>query len=201
MIPSDHQRILKYYKDALTEYGDHDPRSVHWSSTEGQRKRFRILSQITDLNGSRVLDVGCGLGEFYKFFLENHIDVEYTGIDIIPDFIIQARDRFPAVRFETKDIFETNETYDYVLASGVLTFKVTDNKNFYFSMIKKMYSLAEKGVAFNMLNYETHIDDETYAAYDPNEVADFCRTFCNNVQIVIGYLPQDFTIYLVKESN
>ncbi len=63
-----------------------------------------------------------------------------------------------------------------------------------------MFDCANKGVAFNMLNTDIHVNDDTYAAYDPDEVSDFCKTFCDNVQIVMGYLPQDFTIYLMKAS-
>ncbi len=199
MLQNDTNRLLSYYKEALAEYGDHDARSVHWSSKEGQRTRFMILSQIADLHNQSVLDVGSGLGDFYAFLVSHGIAADYTGIDIVPDFISRAKAQFPALKFECKDIFKVEERYDYVIASGAMSFKVADNRNYYFSMIEKMYGIAKKGLAFNMLNREAHIDDETYAAYDPNEVADFCKTICTNVQIVIGYLPQDFTVYLYRE--
>lgn len=198
MIPKDNNRIQAYYKEALADYGDHDARSVHWSDVQGQRTRFMVLSQIADLNGQQVLDVGCGLGDLYSFFLKSKIEVDYTGIDIIPDFISLARERYPQARFELKDMATITETYDYILASGALSFKIADHKKVYFEIIKKMYKHATKGVAFNMLNRIVHVDDETYAAYDITEVADFCKTFCNNVQIITDYLPQDFTIYLYK---
>jgi trans-aconitate methyltransferase len=198
MNPDDQKRILHYYQSALTEYGENDARSVHWSDQTGQQKRFLVLSQIADLNGRSVLDVGCGLGDLYKFFFSQNINADYTGIDIVPEFIVAARERFPNVQFEVKDISAETKTYDYVLASGVLSYKVADHKNYYFSLIKKMYDLSAKGLAFNMLNKDTHIDDATYAAYDINEIADYCKTFCDNVQIVVDYLPQDFTIYLYK---
>lgn len=199
MLQSDTSRLLTYYKQALAEYGDHDARSVHWSSEENQKVRFLILSQIANLNNTSVLDVGSGLGDLYTFLLSLHIHTKYTGIDIVPDFIARAKEQSPSLNFECKDIFAVDTQYDYVLASGAMSFKVKDNQAYYFSMIKKMYSLAKKGLAFNMLNYESHINDETYASYKPEEVAEFCKTFCPNVQIIIGYLPQDFTLYLYKE--
>jgi cyclopropane fatty-acyl-phospholipid synthase-like methyltransferase len=199
MLHNDTNRLLAYYKESLAEFGDHDARSVHWSSTENQNIRFMILSQIANLNGMSVLDVGCGLGDLYTFLKKQNMHVEYTGIDIVPDFINLARIQFPTRHFECKDIFTVSEKYDYVVASGAMSFKVTDNKKYYFSMIEKMYRIATKGLAFNMLNHGTHIDDQTYASYDPNEIADFCKTLSDNVQIVVDYLPQDFTIYLYKE--
>jgi cyclopropane fatty-acyl-phospholipid synthase-like methyltransferase len=198
MLSSDNNRLQKFYKDALSEYGDRDARSVHWSSQQGQLTRFLVLSQIANLNNQKVLDVGCGLGDLYQFFLREKIDVNYTGIDIVPNFILRAQERFPSARFDVQNIEDLNETFDFILASGALSFKVSDYKNFYFSIIKKMYDHARKGVAFNMLNFETHVDDDTYAAYHIEEVQDFCKTFCNDVQVVVDYLPQDFTIYLYK---
>ena len=201
MQNNDELRLQKFYKDALNQYGSNDARSVHWSDTHGQQTCFLVLGQISDLSGQSVLDVGCGLGDLYTFFLEKKIDAAYTGIDIVPDFIVDAQERFPTAQFEVKDILSVTKQYDFVLASGALSFKVADNKKYYFSIIKKMYELAKKGVAFNMLNRDVHIDDEFYNAYDPNEVADFCKTFCDNVQIVMDYLPQDFTIYLYRPEQ
>jgi 2-polyprenyl-3-methyl-5-hydroxy-6-metoxy-1,4-benzoquinol methylase len=68
MNSTDSQRILHFYKDSLAEYGSHDARSVHWSDPQGQEIRFRVLSQIANLNGQNVLDVGCGLGDLLTFF-------------------------------------------------------------------------------------------------------------------------------------
>jgi trans-aconitate methyltransferase len=198
MDPNDTTRILSYYKDALTMFGDHDARSVHWSDEYGQNARFLALSQIANITHSSILDVGCGLGDLYTFLQKNNITVDYTGIDIVPDFIVRARELHPGVRFEARDIFTMKESFDYVLASGALSFKVKDHKKYYFSMIEKMFSLATKGLAFNMLNHDMHVDDDTYASYKPEQVADFCKTLTPNVQIILGYLPQDFTIYMLK---
>ena len=68
-------------------------------------------------------------------------------------------------------------------------------------MIKQMYSVARKGVAFNMLDNRIHIDDDIYAAYSPIEIADFCATVADRVEVVVDYLPQDFAVYLYKVSN
>ena len=131
-----------------------------------------------------ILDVGCGTGEMYKFFLNEKITVDYTGIDVVPGLVTAAKKRFPDGRFELRDIFDLDNAgkpseipgiFDYVFASGALSFKVADNLNYYRAMIEKMYALAKHGLAFNMLNAASHVDDETYAAYDPKQIADFCH--------------------------
>jgi hypothetical protein len=62
-----------------------------------------------------------------------------------------------------------------------------------------MYSFAGKALAFNMLDLYDHVDDDTYAAYSPIEVSEFCRTFCDHVEILTDYLPQDFTVFCYKK--
>jgi trans-aconitate methyltransferase len=147
-----------------------------------------------------VLDAGCGLGDLYDYLGKEVGDVDYSGIDIVPDFIKEAKKRFPETEFLKADIMEyfPNRTFDYVLCSGGLSFKVEDNGDFYRSFIKKMFSLCNIGIGFNMLDRKFHVDDETYAAYDPVEISDFCRGFSDNVQIITDYLIEDFTIFAYR---
>ena len=194
----DTQRLLDFYREALEKHGDRDPRSVRWTTQRDQERRFRVLTMVDELQGCSVLDVGCGLGDLYKYFLKNEIDVEYTGIDIVPEFIEVAQKKYLSADFECRDIFEVEKKYDFVLASGSLSFKVADNQTYYLDMIKRMYQQCRIATAFNMLDRKMHIDDETYAAYSPEEIADFCDGIAGHVEIVTDYLPQDFTIYLFR---
>lgn len=194
----DQNRIKEFYEESFKEFGDRDARSLHWSDKDGQITRFNILLNIANITGASLLDVGCGFGDLYKYLLERQIDANYTGIDIIPEFIATAKTRYPDATFECKDIFDCSRHFDCIFASGALSFKVKDNNNYYRSMIKKMYDLADRAVAFNMLNSTIHVDDSIYASYSPDEIGEFCKTFCDDVEIVVGYLPQDFTIYLHK---
>jgi trans-aconitate methyltransferase len=197
----DKKRIEEFYTTALVEHGSHSAHGVHWADEFGQAKRFEILTDVDDIAGSNVLDVGCGFGDLYKFLLKNKIPVKkYTGIDIIPEYIAIAQERYPDTEFELKNIFDMTKMHDYVFASGSLNFKVGNYETFYFEMIKRMYSLAKKAMAFNMLNALHHVNNETFAAFHPDEVATFCETFCTHVQVIQGYLPQDFTIYMYKQS-
>jgi len=194
----DYKHLHKFYEDALERYGEEDVRSVQWTSSFGQKRRFDILLGVEDVNGSSLLDAGCGLGDLYALLTEKELNIDYTGIDIIPEFIKVAQKNFPETNFEIKDILEVEEKYDYVLASGALSFKVANNNEHYKRVIKKMYEVANKAVAFNMLDNATHVDNGTYAAYHPKEIAGFCSSFVEHIEVVIDYLPQDFTVYLYK---
>lgn len=212
----DQKRIEKYYGDSLATYGPESAASVHWTDQLGQYTRFRVLVGIGNLNGQSILDVGCGTGEMYKFLHEEKIWPKYHGIDVVPELVEASRERFPEGDFAVADIFDLNPpgrarngaqnsktrnpggySFDFVFASGTLTFKVADNLRYYEMMIEKMWSLARKGLAFNMLRRDVHIDSDIYAAYDPKEIAGFCQNLPGgSVEIVIDYLPQDFTVYV-----
>jgi cyclopropane fatty-acyl-phospholipid synthase-like methyltransferase len=198
MTDTDNDRLQAFYTQALEVFGDRDSRSVRWTSRNQQEQRFKVLTYVGNIEGKRVLDVGCGLGELYKYFLKNEIEVEYTGIDIVPEFVEAARKRFPDGHFVYQDIFEVTEKYDYVLASGALSFKVADNEYYYQQMIAKMYDVAKVAMAFNMLDRREHSDNDTYAAYYSTEVANYCGTLAERVEIVADYIPKDFTVFMYK---
>jgi len=197
MNPNDTQRILDFYEDSFAKYGN-DARSVHWSGEISQTVRFEVLSNIAPLAGMSVLDVGCGLGDLYKFFITKQIPVEYTGIDIVPAFITRAQERFPDAHFELGDMSSLCEDYDYIFVSGAFNLTTTNSKEYYFTLIKNLFRHSKRGLAFNMLNSDTHQTDEIYVSYNIDEVTRYCKTLTDKVVVIDNYLPQDFTIYMYK---
>ncbi|MBX7111559.1 MAG: class I SAM-dependent methyltransferase [Dehalococcoidia bacterium] len=63
--------------------------SFVWRS--GQERRLAIIERYVSLEGRRVLDLGCGLGEYVRAF-ERH-GAEAFGCDIEQPRLVQARDR------------------------------------------------------------------------------------------------------------
>ena len=117
-----------------------------------------------------------------------------------------ARKKYPNASFEAVDfgLWPLDGTrgkhpiFDFVLASGALSFKVHNYRDVYFGYIKKMFENARVAVAFNMLDARYHIDDATFSTYWPEEMAAFCRGLTPNVEVREKYLRQDFTLYLYR---
>jgi SAM-dependent methyltransferase len=70
-----------------------------------------------------VLDVGCAAGGFSRIMKSFNPSLEYTGIDVNPEFVALASARYPDSRFEVGDgiHFRTPpNSYELVHSSGIL---------------------------------------------------------------------------------
>jgi SAM-dependent methyltransferase len=92
---------------------------VTWSrrTRSYHREQARVLRHHMP-PGSRVLHVGCGLGDL----LADLEPAAGLGIDLAPAVIALARDRHPALRFEVADpeAFRVAGTFDFILVSSAL---------------------------------------------------------------------------------
>ena len=57
---------------------------------------------IQNLNGQKILDIGCGPGRDAKYFSEHELDV--TGIDLTSSFIKMASKNMPNAKFKQMDM-------------------------------------------------------------------------------------------------
>jgi SAM-dependent methyltransferase len=191
-------RNIAFYTQLVDQYGI-DVRSLNWGSKQSQELRFHILSQIGDLNGKSLLDVGCGLGDLYEWLAKNKITTYYKGIDITPKMIEKAKERFPQIDFEVVDfIREETNRFDFILMSGIFTYQ---NEEFLKIMIERAFCKANIGVAFNVLSdWAPQKDDNEFYA-DPLQILTFCKTLTPWIKLRHDYHSRDFTIYLYKKIN
>lgn len=196
----DDERTVLFYQALLEKHG-HSFRALNWGSAESQRKRFEVLSDVGMKSGDRILDVGCGLADFYAWILEQNPGVNYTGIDITPSMTQAALNRFPDVEITNKTIFDLEvsvDVFDYVVASGIFFLRREDPMLHMEKVISAMFQKSAKGIAFNSLSTWAleKTDREFYA--DPQKVLEFCRKLSPNIILRHDYHPADFTVYVFK---
>lgn len=195
----DKRRLFDFYNPAIELFGPEEARSLRWSEKKQQQKRFEALAAVGKLEGASVLDVGCGFGDLYGFLTGRLTHIDYFGIDINLEMVRVAQEKFPDASFEVADFGAwRGEPRDYCLASGAFSFKIAKHRDVYLAYIRKLFEYSRVAAAFNLLDARYHIDNDTFAAYDPEEIYSFCFGLTEKLYLNDQYLPQDFTVYLYK---
>ncbi|GAV19810.1 demethylmenaquinone methyltransferase [Mariprofundus micogutta] len=191
------KRIVDRHRDSLTRYGYH-PNALYWSGQDIQEIRFSVLADIGIQSGDSVLDVGCGFGDFKRWFAGQGKLLDYTGIDLSPDLIHVAKEKHPNASLlcgELSDFDFEAASFDWVILSGAMNEQLFDDGAYARKQIRSMYALCRKGVAFNMLDAR-HLKAHDLQSVDPGEMFDYCQSLCPNAELHDEYLKNDFTIYM-----
>lgn len=198
-------KIKNIYQEKFSKFGV-DPKSLQWASRGAAHQRFRQFWSEIDFNNKSVLDVGCGFGELGKFLTKKYDNVSYTGIDIVPEFVKNAKELYPNLDFVEGDYFNNplKKKFDVIICSGGLNSNVPNNMDYRTKAIKTMYENANKIVAFNMLGSfpqpETKKGSNVWYA-DSLKILKICMDITPRVILRHHYHPKDFTVFLYKKHE
>ena len=196
---------LKPYQEAVAEHGGTFDATL-WQSKEGQRLRFQTFCDFVDFTDTSILDVGCGIGDFAEYLLQNNIMFHsFHGIDAMDAMIETATNRnLPRTTFETVDVFK-NQTlfsgYDWITYSGTLNAMEEESA---MGLIDCSFKSCNKGVALNFLSNRSGRDpkeeDLTPASrFDTIAWVDHALLLTTSVEFTQSYLDgHDATIVLKK---
>ncbi|MFH1701916.1 MAG: class I SAM-dependent methyltransferase [Nitrospirota bacterium] len=140
MDPFGKKELLNFYNRHLKDFGD-APQAVRWTP-EGQLHTYETLIGIAgDFSGKRVLDFGCGKGDFYGYLTEKGIHVKSCGIDINENLIDLARRKYSGTDFIFLDIEETevNRAFDIIFICGVFNLRIAGIKESMKNILNKIF--------------------------------------------------------------
>jgi SAM-dependent methyltransferase len=163
-----YQELVSHYESCLRTHGDNH-RGVDWPNAVDARTRYQIMLDVIRTPARspvRLLDLGCGASHLYEFLRETRrTEIEYTGLDLSPEFIRLSRKKFPDVPFYCLDVLDPAvevATFDYVVMNGVFTERRSLSFDemwiFVQAMVTRAFELATVGVAFNVMS--KHVDWE-----------------------------------------
>lgn len=170
---------INYYQDKIKQFGS-SAEGMDWKNSDTQYLRFEVISRYIDFSSRPdILDVGCGNGEFNNYIRQSSKAIKYTGIDVVPEMVAMTNERFGNDTASVRDLlsWETDEQFDYVIASGTFNAKLSAGdeewKAYFYGNIQKMFSLAKKAVIFNCMT--SFVDYRYDRLYYPTaqELADF----------------------------
>jgi SAM-dependent methyltransferase len=153
-----------------------------------------------------LLDVGCGYGGLLEHLLARRISVDYTGIDVVPSMISAAQARHSGGRFLLGDILEypSLERHDYVVCNGILTQKLDapalEMDEFAGLLIRRMFSLCNRGIAFNVMTTKVNFFSNNLYYRNPAELLSWCMSeITRHVRLDHAYPLYEYTMYLYRE--
>jgi len=191
------KRIVDRHRDSLKRFG-YSSHALYWSSREIQEIRFKVLADIGIEPGDSVLDVGCGFGDFIPWFEKQGGTLDYTGIDLSPDLLTEARKRHADVQFVEGELFDmvfAEASFDWVILSGALNELLHDDGDYARRSITRMFELCRKGMAFNLLDAR-HFKPHDLQTHLPEVMLAFCHELTPDCMLRDDYLKNDFTIYM-----
>lgn len=207
MTPN-YTQLLQFYREQLSTH-ESGYKATGWGNPIIQHHNFLLASEIEGLQpGMRVLDVGCGLGDFYQFLKNQDIDVNYTGVDICPEMISRAQILHPDATFFEHDVVQSplESEFDYVFCSGTLNLRVDNHEDWLKGMITALYDHCSRGVAFNLLSLPHAQDREDFQHAgdfyfaDPAKIFTHCQTLSRRVTLNHSDNIETFNVYIYREE-
>ncbi|MGC2063381.1 MAG: class I SAM-dependent methyltransferase [Thermodesulfovibrionales bacterium] len=199
--------VISFFDKSLRLHGDR-PEAVGWTSP-GQIIHFKCMLDVApSLEGSTILDFGCGKGDFYGFLQQNNIQVSYTGVDLNPGLIDLAKQKYPGVPFSVFDITTDslpdtfNDTFDYIFLCGVFNLKVQGLDELIRMTLKKLFGHCRIGLAYNGLSSHTIHKNFEIHYVAPEEMLRFAiEELTPFVSLRQDRLYHDFTLFAYQRSN
>lgn len=166
-MPDPTPAYLKPYADATEKHGPRFEATL-WQNEQKQIDRFRVMAEMMDLSGKRVLDAGSGLGDFAQWLKSHRVRYRaFVGIEGVPELADKANARrLRRAEFLIQDFAADPAAFgprrwpdgpadgeparpDIITFSGSLnTFKLPDA----LPILERAWNSAEVGLAFNFLN-------------------------------------------------
>jgi SAM-dependent methyltransferase len=151
--------LKKTYETNLEQYG-YSYKSVGWKEI-GALKRYEIMTNLflSDKKRKRILDLGCGLSHYFLYLKNINLkNFTYIGVDISDKMIQKSKLFYPKNLYLNLDVLNAKSKlpkFDYALINGLFTQKLnySDKVMFLFlkNILKKVFFLSKKGIAFNLL--------------------------------------------------
>lgn len=200
---TDKERIIQRYDARLSQFG-YDIRTLASGSPDRHRLRHSVLAEVGITQDSRVLDLGCGFGDFYSHLEARGLQIEYVGYDINAALLEVARTRHPGAEFAVVDVLEDPfPEFDYIVSSNVfnLRLKERDNYDVVADVMRICYRHARCGVAIDLLSSYVDFESAEGFHYKPERIFELAKSITKRVVLRHDYPLFEFCVYLYPDFD
>lgn len=199
----------RVYKE-LYEQHKGTPMAVSSESLNHKRLRFGMVCDIfRDDDNISVHDVGMGVADMGDFLKGEFPDksIQYSGTEILSEYVEEAKNRFPSSTFYQRDIAEKSfgDKYDYLLLSGVFHQRressIRDWENFSQAILRNSFEMCTKGISFNFISpFVDFYQTQVYYSNLPKLINFINDDLSRFFEIRHNYALFEFTVYVYKEN-
>ena len=197
----DRDGLIRRYEKRLARFGV-APQALGWTRPALQRRRFAALAEpIIAQRSASVLDVGCGFGDLVDYLRQQGWSGAYSGVDIVPAFVAEAKRQHPDCDFRELDISATGEEalrYDYVVGSGLFNGRMstTEQMPYVRGTLENMARAARRGVFVDFLSTWVNVQNPDNWYMDPAGALSIARAITRRIALRHDYMPYEFALYL-----
>ena len=199
------KKKISSYQRSFKKYGINS-NALQWKSEKSAELRYQELMADLDFEGKTILDVGCGFGDIIPYISRKTNKFDFTGVDMVPEFIQAAQKKYPEYRFILRDYFShpMKEKFDIVISSGTLNSNFKNVYCFRKKAIKTLFDHALEGIGFNMAGFypqpENKESSKVYYA-DSLIFLKYCLSLSSKLIFRHHYHRKDFTIVIFKQEE
>ncbi|MEK9207451.1 MAG: class I SAM-dependent methyltransferase [Patescibacteria group bacterium] len=153
---------LEFWRERIKEHGSIEGGmaiNFFWNVIDPIHEEY--ISKYIKLS-DRVLDAGCAYGRSAGYFS----DKKYVGVDLVPEFINEARRRYPNKYFVIADLAELpfdDGEFDWALLISIKRVVQADSEDKWQKVLKELKRVS-RHILF--LEYGKSIPEEIHAAVE-----------------------------------
>jgi SAM-dependent methyltransferase len=198
--------VVRAYERRLAEHG-FDVAALKSGGLGKQFVRHSTHAQIFDLNGRRILDIGCGIAMFYRFLRNKKVNIkEYIGVDIVEPFLEYNRQTYHEAKFLNIDILrdpiESLEP-DVVFMSQLFNarYATSDNEEIARAAAERFFNIAREGVVIDFMSTYVDYREAQHHYFEPEAMLRFAKRLTRYASLRHDYLPFEFSLVLRKAPS
>ena len=199
LAASDVKIVAERYQKRIQEYGA-TFESLNSGSIKKQQIRHQVHASAIKKNSPSILDIGCGLGDFYKYLKDCGKKCHYTGYDIVPEYIKACRHSFADASFYERNIFEDgiDGVFDIIILSQVLNnkYKNSDNLTVMKTAMRLAFEHTRDYVSIDMMSSYVDYENPILYYYSPEDIFRDAKTITKRVILRHDYLDFEFCIQM-----
>jgi SAM-dependent methyltransferase len=145
-------QLVALYQKRAKEFGISGKTMFYMDEAQHQTKvaQFVTLLHNRISYNDTVLDIGCGYGSLSPLLPNCH----YLGIDLVPEFIAYARQRYNLLDFEVLDLEAYESDYDWGILLGVVNSVPRPDR-----LVELAWSKCKKGLFVDFVDRSKLPDD------------------------------------------